>query len=113
MRFAIIENGKVANVAESETALADNWIQSDTCSVGDRYIDGQIVKYDYKQDPEATENQKVIVRGMRNQFLSESDWTQLADSSANKQAWATYRQALRDVPTQEGFPWDIQWPTQP
>jgi hypothetical protein len=30
-----------------------------------------------------------------------------------KVAWATYRQALRDVPSQAGFPWEVQWPTQP
>lgn len=49
----------------------------------------------------------------RNQKLAECDWTQLADSTADKAAWGTYRQALRDVPSQTGFPWEVQWPTQP
>ena len=53
------------------------------------------------------------MRVTRNQKLSDSDWTQLADSPENKAAWATYRQALRDIPTQAGFPWEVQWPTQP
>lgn len=57
--------------------------------------------------------QSEIVRDKRNDKLSESDWTQLADSTADKTAWATYRQALRDVPSQAGFPWTIDWPTQP
>jgi len=38
------------------------------------------------------------MRIWRNDELSASDWTQLADSTANKTAWATYRQALRDLP---------------
>jgi hypothetical protein len=53
------------------------------------------------------------IREQRNTTLSECDWTQLADSSADKTTWATYRQALRNVPSQEGFPWTITWPTQP
>jgi hypothetical protein len=57
--------------------------------------------------------QASIVRGMRNKKLAESDWTQLADSTVDKSAWATYRQALRDVPSQTGFPWEITWPTEP
>lgn len=53
------------------------------------------------------------VREQRNQKLKDTDWTQLADSPVNKTVWATYRQALRDVPSQAGFPWDIQWPVEP
>ena len=54
------------------------------------------------------------VREQRNQKLKDSDWTQGKDIADNVSgAWATYRQALRDVPQQPGFPWDVQWPTQP
>jgi len=34
----------------------------------------------------------------------------VADASVDKTVWATYRQALRDIPTQSGFPWEITWP---
>lgn len=57
--------------------------------------------------------QASIVRHDRNNRLSETDWTQVEDSPVDKAAWATYRQALRDVPTQAGFPWDVNWPSQP
>lgn len=58
--------------------------------------------------------QAKAVRTDRNKRLADSDWTQLSDSpESNKAAWATYRQALRDVPKQAGFPWDVQWPAQP
>jgi hypothetical protein len=53
------------------------------------------------------------VRASRNDKLKECDWTQIADSTADKQTWATYRQALRDVTAQAGFPWTIDWPVAP
>jgi hypothetical protein len=53
------------------------------------------------------------VRQSRGEKLKDSDWTQVADAPADKAAWATYRQALRDVTEQSGFPWTIDWPTQP
>lgn len=52
-------------------------------------------------------------RAERNRKLADSDWTQLADSTADKDAWATYRQALRDVPAQAGFPNEVTWPELP
>jgi hypothetical protein len=53
------------------------------------------------------------VRQSRNDKLKECDWTQIADSTADKAAWAIYRQALRDVTSQESFPWTIDWPVAP
>jgi hypothetical protein len=53
------------------------------------------------------------VRNQRNTKLSESDWTQVADAPVDKALWATYRQALRDITTQTGFPWEITWPDAP
>ena len=54
-----------------------------------------------------------VIRSMRDQKLKDSDWSQLPDAPVNKTAWAAYRQALRDVPSQVGFPWDVQWPVEP
>lgn len=53
------------------------------------------------------------VRDDRTKRLSECDWTQLTDAPVDKTAWATYRQALRDVTTQDGFPWSVTWPVKP
>lgn len=56
------------------------------------------------------------VRAFRDARLTQSDWTQFTDSplsNTQKAAWATYRQALRDITTQSGFPWDVQWPVAP
>lgn len=52
-------------------------------------------------------------RAIRDAKLAASDWTQLADTPADSAAWAVYRQALRDITEQEGFPCDITWPVEP
>lgn len=65
----------------------------------------------YKAQKDA--EQAKSVREERKTKLSECDWTQVADAPVDKTTWATYRQALRDVTTQSGFPWEITWPTQP
>lgn len=51
------------------------------------------------------------VRSTRDKLLSDCDWTQVEDSLVDKQAWATYRQSLRDITSQSGFPFDITYPT--
>jgi len=49
--------------------------------------------------PEATDEQKLEqVRIWRNSELARTDWTQVADAPVDASAWATYRQALRDLP---------------
>ena len=58
-------------------------------------------------------NEKGNLRARRNEKLQMSDWTQLADAPVDQAAWAAYRQALRDVTAQAGFPWTIDWPETP
>lgn len=54
------------------------------------------------------------VRGKRDNLLVESDYTQLPDfPETKKAAWATYRQALRDIPTEFGSPSAVVWPSKP
>jgi len=60
-----------------------------------------------------TEQKSTEVRSERDVRLAESDWTQIQDAPVNKAEWAIYRQALRDVPEQEGFPWAVIWPGRP
>lgn len=59
------------------------------------------------------ESQAAQVRSERNAKLAASDWTQLSDAPVDKTAWATYRQALRDITAQEGFPMTVNWPAEP
>jgi hypothetical protein len=62
---------------------------------------------------EVWKKKQASVRSKRDAMLSDCDWTQLADAPVNKEAWATYRQALRDITTQEGFPFNVVFPEQP
>ena len=82
---------------------------------GTDWVLGWTVQTMTADEQAAAKTQKATaVRSDRNNRLAQSDWTQLTDApEINKLAWATYRQALRDIPSQAGFPWDIQWPTQP
>ena len=57
--------------------------------------------------------QAAAVRADRTKRLADSDWTQLSDAPVTGTAWATYRQALRDITAQAGFPWEITWPDAP
>jgi hypothetical protein len=64
--------------------------------------------------PDATNDQKWDqIKLWRNAELKNTDWTQLPDSPADKTAWATYRQALRDLPAQGGKADDVNFPTAP
>ena len=57
--------------------------------------------FDFNPDfPDATDLQKMDqVRLWRNVELSQTDWTQVADAPVDAEAWATYRQQLRDLPS--------------
>jgi len=105
MRFAIInENNVVVNVAIGDTALADNWIASDTALIGDIYADGVFST----PEPDAAA-QWAVIRTERNGLLADCDWTQLPDAPVDAAAWATYRQTLRDI-TSQANPFNIVWP---
>ena len=64
--------------------------------------------YKLKIDTKASED----IRKTRNNLISESDWMGCSDVIMSNE-WKDYRQALRDIPEQEGFPHSVDWPTQP
>lgn len=72
-----------------------------------------VLKATKAQITERTELRAAGVRRDREALLAASDWTQLADAPVDAAAWATYRQSLRDVTKQAGFPWDVRWPDAP
>lgn len=56
------------------------------------------------------------VREQRSQKLKDTDWVVIKHLERNENipgVWEVYRQALRDVPTQQGFPWTVVWPDEP
>lgn len=107
MRYAIIDDGKVVNVALADAALTPNWIESDTAQVGDLYVNGV-----FETPPPDYVAGWAAVRAERNTKLSACDWTQLPDAPVDSATWAVYRQALRDITTQSD-PFNIVWPQEP
>jgi hypothetical protein len=71
--------------------------------------------FEFNEDfPDATDDQKwEQIRLWRNAQLQRSDWTQLSDAPVDTPRWATYRQALRDLPAQGGLADDAEFPTAP
>jgi hypothetical protein len=77
------------------------------------YIVSQLTKSEAESK---AEEQGRIVRSERDRLLQRTDWTQVDDTPLDnvaKNAWASYRQALRDLPDQAGFPFDVNWPSVP
>lgn len=93
-------------VSDSEPTLID----------GEWCIGYSVVDRTAEEIAGATEAQSEIERALRNSRLAACDWTQLADApltAEQKTSWATYRQSLRDITAQDGFPFSIEWPTEP
>lgn len=64
-------------------------------------------------DARETEEAWDLLRSVRDSLLSSTDWTQIQDAPVNQTEWATYRQALRDLPANTTDPSSPTWPTQP
>jgi hypothetical protein len=79
---------------------------------GKWYTKYSVADMDDEAKTAADANQATSVRNERNRKLTETDWRFRSDLTPSP-AWIDYCQALRDLPTQSGFPWDVTWPTQP
>lgn len=67
--------------------------------------DEEIAAYDYKV--------KTFIIEERNRLLAETDWMTLSDSPGMSDAWKAYRQSLRDITLQDGYPNSVVWPEIP
>jgi hypothetical protein len=75
-----------------------------------------IFNYEIKEWVPDTSLADASVKSQRNALLTESDWTQIPNNPLTvdqQQAWAVYRQELRDVTSQSGYPFNVIWPTPP
>lgn len=115
IRACIVNNNIVENVIivenEEDAATHGAVYLGKYPNIGDQVVNGAI--------PEMAERElELDTTGAlqeRNRLLKDSDWTQLPDSplsTEKKTEWATYRQVLRDMPAQEGFP-GINFPDLP
>lgn len=89
------------------------------CEIDPVFIDGKwCQQWEIKELTQQEANDKKAakekeIRDLRNKLLDECDWTQLADAKVNSQLWSNYRQSLRDITLQSGFPFFIVWPEKP
>lgn len=111
MKAHVIENGVVVNTIEVDSLdFLPNLVEATEGSIGWSYANGVFTApVVVVSDEEAAQQ----VRSRRDSLLTQSDWTQVADALVDQAAWATYRQALRDIPSQAGFPNTINWPVAP
>lgn len=107
--FDVVFEGPQAQPTRYQTAFADGVQQID----GKWYTKYSVADMDAEAIAATDAKQAEAIRNDRNKKLADSDWTQLSDAPVTGTAWATYRQALRDVTTQSGFPWEITWPDAP
>lgn len=84
-----------------------------TCVDGKWYQTWQVEDVDQESIDAFIANTAGSIRAQRNSKLSSCDWTQLPDSPVDSHSWAIYRQSLRDITLQAGFPLDIIWPDEP
>lgn len=79
------------------------------------YINGEFTGAPTQEelDEIALQQSWIDFRYHRDLRLTQSDWTVSEDSPVDKEAWKTYRQALRDLPENVTDPTDVTWPTPP
>ena len=105
----VYQYSQVAGVEQAGGKWYTKYILGPVFTDGETTAAEQEAAYKAQKDADQAES----VRQQRNGKLTASDWTQIADCTADKAAWATYRQALRDITAQAGFPWTVDWPAQP
>jgi hypothetical protein len=86
------------------------------------FVDGKwkqnwiVVKADSEEIERRYKAQSTLIRTQRNSTLDATDYTQMPDyqcSESERNFWISFRQSLRDIPSQPGFPWQIEWPEIP
>ncbi len=82
--------------------IGKNWVQTwITTELSDTEIDSM------------RSQKEKEVKEIRDQLLAKSDWTQLADVSVDQKKWRLYRESLREITKQTGFPYNVDWPKEP
>ena len=105
----VVFEGPQAQPTRYQVAFADGVEQRD----GKWYTKYSVANMNAEAITAKDAEQAKSVRASRDEKLKDCDWTQVADAPVDKAVWATYRQALRDVTTQTGFPWTVTWPDAP
>jgi hypothetical protein len=109
LNATVVLEGPQASPTRYQTAFRDGVQEID----GQWYTKYSVADMDDEAKTAKDAEQAKSVRTQRDDKLKATDWTQVADAPVDKTVWATYRQALRDLPSATGFPWTMTWPTEP
>jgi hypothetical protein len=116
-----VSSGRIVQVGLSEPSFLQSFDKDGLCikqgcaNLTDYFVaDGELKKKDEKALIKIRESQLIEdIKFRRREELKDSDWTQLSDAPVDKAMWESYRQKLRDLPTQDGFPYNVVWPKPP
>lgn len=111
------EHGEVEYMDRNEE-IKDFHICSDAMKAVEKYIEEEKERLENVKIPEKPDNltDEEYIREIRGGMLDESDWVvnrSFEEGIDIPEAWREYRNALRDIPSQEGFPYEVDWPTPP
>jgi len=105
---SVVLEGAQAQPTRYQTAFRDGVQEID----GQWYTKYSVADMDDEAKTAKDAEQAKSVRQQRDEKLKATDWRFRSDMNPS-QAWKDYCQALRDLPTATGFPWDMVWPTEP
>lgn len=105
----VYQYSQAAGVEQVEGKWFTKYVLGPVFTDGETTAAEQKVAYKAMKDAEQAKS----VRSSRNDKLKACDWTQVADAPVDQALWATYRQTLRDISSQDGFPWSVTWPVEP
>lgn len=129
----LVTQGVIDNGDATQEQLTEANVVPVTLSSEQKPHDGYLYEVKILQQPDGSWAQEIVkveisdaqyqnnvtacayaVRADRDRMIASCDWTQISDAPVtNKEAWATFRQALRDVSSQSGFPFSVVWPKPP
>jgi len=97
--FLAENNAKKVTLFKAHDRLTQKLVQCAAYDDGEFVSMVQVESLTAEEIQAAKNSAMANIRATRNQLLKDCDWTQIADCTADKTAWATYRQALRDLPS--------------
>lgn len=112
--FLAANNAKKVNLFKTHDQLTQKLVQCAAYDDGEFVSMVQVESLTAEEIQAAKDSAMAQIRATRNQLLKDCDWTQITDCTADKTAWATYRQTLRDLPSSITEPRTFSaWPNNP
>ena len=112
--FLAENNAKKVTVFKAHDRLTQKLVYCEAYDDGEFVSLVQLADLSAEEIQAAKDSAMAQIRGQRNQLLKDCDWTQIADCTADKTAWGSYRQQLRDLPASITDPRTFaDWPHNP